>query len=284
MKRLPFLHDLGRLRAFLWRHAEETRALRAAVAEDVVARTLREDARYRDPRHLAHHEHQVYSQSGEDGILREILRRVGSGERTFVEVAAGSGIENNTLFLLAQGWSGLWVEGDPSKVRQIEGRFGDWLAAGRLRLRPTFVTAESVGDELARGGAAAEPDVLSIDIDGNDYWLWKSLGSYRARVVVIEYNALFPPDMEWVMPYAPNHRWRRDTWFGASLKSLEKLGRQLGYRMVGCTFVGTNVFFVRDDLVGESFGDAFRAEDHYQPIRLHLIRRSGYSRHVPRPV
>ncbi|HEX6202801.1 MAG TPA: hypothetical protein VF100_07350 [Thermoanaerobaculia bacterium] len=271
------------MRAALGRHAEEVRALRAAIAEDVVARALRGEERYRDPRHLARYEHKVYSQSGEDGIVREVLRRVGVAERAFVEIAAGNGRENNTVFLLAQGWSGLWVEGDPGKVEQIEAGFGDWLASGRLRLSPEFVTAASVGEAMERGGAAVEPDLLSIDIDGNDYWLWKSLGACRARLVVIEYNALFPPDMEWVMPYDPGHRWRRDTWFGASLKSLERLGRELGYRLVGCTFVGTNAFFVREDLVGSSFGDAFRAEDHYQPLRLHLIHRSGFPRHIPRP-
>lgn len=257
--------------------------LRAAFAEDVVARTLREDPRYRDPRHLAHYEHQVYSQSGEDGIVREIFRRIGIVDRTFVEIAAGSGLENNTVFLLSQGWSGLWVEGDPDNAKSIEATFGAWLSSGRLRLRPVFVTAESVCDEVARGGGAREPDLLSIDVDGNDYWLWKSLGGCRARVVVIEYNALFPPDMEWVMPYDPDHRWQGDTWFGASLKSLEALGRELGYRLVGCTFVGTNAFFVREDLVGSSFREELEAEHHYESARLHLIRRPGHRRHVPRP-
>lgn len=277
LRRLPVLRYLDRLRRRTERGLDRMEALHALTAVDYRERRLREDRRYRDPRHLAHSEQPVFSQGGEDGVLQEIFRRISPSSRTFAEFGAGKGWANNTVLLLQQGWTGAWLEAAASSCRRIERDFEKPLREERLRLRQAFLDTDNVAAELKAAGVDEGLDLLSIDVDGNDYWLWQALGDWRPRVVVIEYNALYPAEVPWVMPYDPQHRWHNDAWFGASLKSLEDLGRGIGYRLVGCTLAGTNAFFVRDDLADpDAFLDPFTAEVHYEPPRYFLLTRPGH--------
>ena len=111
-------------------------------------------------------------------------------------------------------------------------------------------------------------DLLSIDVDRNTYYIWRALRERRPRVVVVEYNATFPPSDEWVVAYDPAKGWNSSSYFGASLKSYELLGRELGYTLVGCGLAGTNAFFVRSDLVTDRFEPPFTAEHHYEPPQV----------------
>jgi len=117
------------------------------------------------------------------------------------------------------------------------------------------------GDE--NGYLHGEIDFLSIDIDGNDYWVWKAITCVSPRVVMVEYNAKFPPDFEWVMKYDANHIWEYDDEQGASLKSFELLGRELGYQLVGTSTNGVNAFFVKQELAGDLFPLPATAENLY---------------------
>jgi hypothetical protein len=92
-------------------------------------------------------------------------------------------------------------------------------------------------------------DLLSIDIDGNDYWIWEALAAYRPKVVVIEYNATLGPQRSVTIPYDDDHVWTLDHYFGASLAALTKLGQRLGYALIGTESAGVNAFFVRRDLL-----------------------------------
>ena len=242
---------------------------------------LRMDQKHSDPRRLAHYEHTVFSQAGEDGILRELMRRVGSPDKTFVEFGVGNGSQNNTKFLLTTGWGGLWIESDAPRVKVISRVFSDAIAAGRLTLLHESATPATIVGLLRRANIPREFDVLSIDIDGDDYHVWAAIEDYRPRIVVIEYNSIFFPDAEWVKPYKAGWRWDRSRDFGASLKSLERLGERKGYRLTGCNLAGVNAFFVREDLVSEEFCGPFTAEHHYEPPRYFLAaRRAG---HRPSP-
>ena len=199
------------------------------------------------------HEHKGFSRHGEDGIVAEIFRRIGTTNRYFVEFGASDGTESNTLLWLCAGWSGLWMEGDPDAVARAQQRFRSYIAAGKLTIRQALIDAENVEGLFRKAGVPEEFDLLSLDIDYNDYYVWEAIQSFRPRVVEIEYNAIWPPDVEWVVPYDPKAMWDHTARFGASLKSFEKLGRQKGYSLVGCAFRGGNAFFVRDDLLGDHF-------------------------------
>ncbi len=258
------------LRALLWSTGFEH--------EEFVKRLLAGDEQYQDRLNLNRFEHRMFSQSGEDGILREVFRRIGETNRTFVEVGAGDGLENNTTSLLVRGWTGHWLECSRWNVARIRSKFRRLLERGALTVERRLVTAENVERIVSRLGVAGEPDLLSIDIDGNDYWVWKALSSVSPRVVVIEYNAFFQPDVDWVMAYAPRHRWPGTSYFGASLASLARLGGDKGYRLVGSTLSGVNAFFVRQDLVADRFQEPFTAECHWQPSRLALTLSTGRHR------
>ena len=238
----------------------------------------------KDRRRLARHEATVYSQFGEDGIIDEIFRRIGSTNRYFVEFGSGDGKENNTVLLLLGGWSGLWMDAQAEAIRTAEEKFRAQIAERRLVVRPVFVNAENIEELLTGAGVPPSFDLLSIDIDRNDYWVWNAIRSYRPRVVVIEYNAVFPPGISWAVNYEPSLWWDGTSHFGASLTALERLGRQKGYALVGCNLLGSNAFFVREELAGDKFAAPFTAENHYQPARYYMVwYKSGHPRSVGPP-
>jgi hypothetical protein len=194
-----------------------------------------------DASHLHRFEHSVHSQNGEDGIIDEIFNRIGVTNRTFIEIGAADGEENCTAALVDQGWSGTWLEGDAHKAA---------AARSRVENRPvtvmqSFVDRESVLSVLGEAGAPSNPDLLVIDIDGNDYWIWQQVASnIRPRVVVIEYNAVVGDQLHWTLPYDADHRWNETCRHGAGLAALAALGSELGYTLVGCDSCGINAFFV----------------------------------------
>lgn len=252
--------------------------LRAALVQNYVDTILAREEKYRDSKRLTKFEYGVYSESGEDGIIDEIFKRIGTTNRYFVEVGVSDGLQCNTTYLLVKDWAGLWLESNARDIRRIRRKFRTLINSSKLAVKETFVTAENIEGLLDQGQVPREFDLLSIDIDGNDYWVWKAVSSYRARAVVIEYNAIFRPDVKWVVKYRSDFKWDRTSYFGASLRSLEVLGASKGYRLVGCTFAGVNCFFVREDLVRDKFCEPFSAENHYEPPRYYLLGPTGHRR------
>jgi hypothetical protein len=245
---------------------EETRSLLAAP-------------RYQEPLQLNRSEAKIYSQGWEDGIIREIFNRIGTTNKTFMEFGSADGMENNTVHLLRQGWNGLWIDGDPRLIDSARRYFADEIRVGRLHAMQSFITAENIESLFKEAGVLVEPDLLSIDIDFNDYWIWKAVTSHRPRVVVIEYNAIFPAGVERVIKYDPSAVWDQTSHYGVSLTSLELLGLQKGYSLVACSMGGNNSFFVRDDMAAGKFLSSFTAENHYEPPRYYLeVRQACYRR------
>lgn len=183
-----------------------------------------------------------WSQADEDGILEAILRRVEAPHR-FLEIGVGDGLENNTLYLLALGWSGAWI-GDEELALQL-------LPGGPL----TYVRSRVELANLMTVVSDADVDpsqplgVVSIDVDGNDYHFSEALleAGMRPAVWIVEYNGRLPVGCDWVMPYAPEHRWDGSDYFGASLFSLSRLMKSFGYRLVACSGQGANAFFVSNE-------------------------------------
>lgn len=233
----------------------------------------------KDPKTLTYHGYTAYSQADEDGILEEIFRRIGSSNRQFLEFGCGNGLENNSTYLLFTGWSGVWMDGDPGEMRSVETHFQSYIQSGQLKVKRAFITVDNINQligEVAPG--IQELDLLCIDINGNDYWIWQALTGLRPRVVAIEYNATFRPPHKIVQKYNPTHNWNGSNYFGASLKALEELGRKKGYLLVGCNWAGGNAFFIREDLAGDLFSEPYTAEHHYRPPQYDAFVR-GFSRH-----
>ena len=218
-----------------------------------------------DPLRLCRHEFQVSSQNGEDGIIDHLFKVIPGNTRYFVEIGCADGTENNTAFLVSQGWNGLWIDASPEAGALIAAR----RATKRVRFVQDFVTAENVDSLLTAAGAPEDCDLLSLDIDQNTFHVWQAIQSIKPKVVVVEYNSSVPASIDWRCEYQPLRSWDGTINFGASLKAFETLGRQRGYQLVGCDFLGVNAFFVRDEFVQEDlFQSPFTAENHYEPPRF----------------
>ena len=173
-----------------------------------------------DAQRLEHWGRKVYSQTDQDGILGEILRRIGAGPNAgiLIEFGVEDGLQNNTHWLLRQGYPTVWLEASDRHVAGVRRLFGHYVRDGALTVAHERVERDTVDARLAALADGRPVTVLSIDVDGNDYWLWGQIESIRPSVVVIEYNASFPPPVSVVQPYNPEPpgKVRADDW-GASL-------------------------------------------------------------------
>jgi hypothetical protein len=233
------------------KQAQVQRALRPAQVEArerlraLAALTARAEPRMAAGDDLTRYEASVFSQNGEDGILTELFARIGVTNRFFVEFGIQTGHEGNCVLLAdVFGWDGLFMEADPVAYAALERKYRYTDVSTRHEL----VTPENIESILAAAGVPDEPDLVSIDIDGADLWVWNRIRTFRPRVVVIEYNGSLPLDSALVQPVA--HQWDGSSAFGASLGALERVAAARGYELVHTDLTGVNAFFVRSDLRG----------------------------------
>lgn len=227
--------------------------------------------RLKNKKCLEYYGFKVYSQNDEDGIIEEIFNRIGTTNKVFIEFGVQNGLECNSHYLLFKGWRGLWIDGGHDE--EIQEKFAPVIANGQLKFLQAFITRENINELFIAGGVTGEIDLLSIDIDGNDYYVWEAINVVKPRVVVIEYRAFIPPNCEWKQAYNKRHVWDGvSDWQGASLKAYELLGRRLGYHLVGTSLTGVNAFFVRKDLAKDLFIEPATAENLYNPARARWLR------------
>jgi hypothetical protein len=235
-----------------------------------------------EPENLALWGYSVYSQGDEDGILREILRRLGINCGTFLEIGVGDGRENNTAYLLVNGWSGAWVDANSKQIRQVRHGLAPLVAASQLSIFEMLVGPENVGRLRDEFYASRPIDVFSLDIDGADMHvageLFKDPG-FSPQVVIVEYNAVFPPPVEFVMPL-DGPVWHNGDYFGASYSAWVSFFASRGYKPVVCSTPGSNIFFVRDELAPRVLSKLPEADLIYRPARYDLIAgfRGGHPR------
>jgi hypothetical protein len=243
-------HEVARLEKMLDARMTAGRVIRIEQNVQALARLATLDpATLPFPQRLTAHRFRLRSQNGEDGVTLALLREVGSTVGRFVELGCGDN-GGNTGFLAEElGWSGLMVDGDDAKLATLRAT----VSPERVDVVQAWITAETVNDLIAAHGLEGEIDVLSIDIDGNDYWLWKQIDVVSPRIVIVEYNSMFGADRAVVVPYDPEFRRRgvpglKGTYYGASLQAHTMLGRSLGYRLVAVEARGANAYFLRDDV------------------------------------
>lgn len=240
------------------------------VATDLLFQTER-----RPSKHIVTAATHVYSQNFEDAIIAEIFSRIEERSRTFVEIGVESGTECNTRLLLERGWEGLWIEGNSRNADAARRRMSGFIDNGKLSVIEAMVTPENIDSCIQSKIGKQEIDFLSIDIDYNTSHIWRAC-STSARVCCIEYNASLPPQVVWEVPYDPTKMWDGSNRFGASLKTLELIGRDKGLNLVGCDFHGVNAFFVDNRDCGDKFLQPYAAEVHFTPPRFHLGAHRGH--------
>ena len=148
-----------------------------------------------------------------------------------------------------------------------------------LDIKSEKVTAENIQNLFKKYSVPKIFDLLSIDIDYNDYWVWKAIEDYVPRVVIIEFNSSIPPDESRVVPYDPDSKWDGTNYFGASLLALKNLGLEKGYTLVGCDNNGVNAFFCKSDLISEFKIKDFH--DLYRPPQYGEIINGAHIGHPP---
>ncbi|MCZ8360523.1 MAG: hypothetical protein O9350_22485 [Microcystis sp. LE19-388.1G] len=196
-------------------------------------------------------EFKVFSQNGEDGIIQFLVRKLEIKEKIFIEFGVENYLESNTRFLLRNNnWSGLILDGSADNINYIKNDSIYWRH--NLTAIQAFITKDNINNLIAKNGITGEIGLLSIDIDGNDYWIWEAIDVINPAIVIIEYNFRFGKDKAVTIPYDENFvRYKAHystIYYGASLKALVQLGNKKGYTFVGCNSTGCNAFFVRTDL------------------------------------
>ena len=197
----------------------------------------------------------VYSQSEEDGIILYIFSLIGTKTKQCVEICAGDGIECNTAnLLLNHRWIGLLCDGhekNTAKARKFYAKSPDTLLWPPTILTE-WITKNNVNRIIENAGFSGEIDLLSLDIDGVDYWLWKEISCVSPRVVVLEFNHLWGPDVAVTVPYRDDFTAELNefgsVYAGASLQAFVKLGKTKGYKLIGTNDIATNAFFLRSDI------------------------------------
>jgi hypothetical protein len=196
-------------------------------------------------------EFRTFSQWGEDGIIQALIRSVPIGRNIFIEFGVQDYSESNTRFLLLNdNWSGLVIDGDAENIDAIKS--SDLYWRHNLKAECAFITRDNINDIFVSAGVQGDIGLLSIDIDGNDYWVWEAINAVDPRIVAVEYNFRFGGAEAVTIPYRDDFT-RASAhssmiYYGASLAALALLAARKGYDLVGCNSAGNNAFFVRRDV------------------------------------
>ena len=200
-------------------------------------------------------EFRAFSQNGEDGILLYIFSLLGTTNRLAVEICAGDGIQCNSANLVVNhGWHALLFDGDPDRIARGAAFYAKHPDTFSFppNLVQAWITRENVNQLVREQGFVGDIDLLSLDLDGIDYWVWEALEVIRPRVVVAETQCIWGAENAVTVPYNPNFRTEYVNGFGiysgASLPAFVTLAARKGYRFVGVQRLGFNAFFVRNDL------------------------------------
>lgn len=216
-------------------------------------RILAELNRNRSAPSLNDCEFKIFSQWGEDGIIQQLLSSVAIANPTFIEFGVENFAESNCRFLMMNNnWSGFVVDGSQRWINSLNANMPRWKYD--LRAACAMMTRENINQILQQSGFDADLGLMSIDVDGIDYWLWEAMDAFRPRIVIVEYNALFGGERAITVPYDPTFVQKEqhysELYFGASLAAFDHLARQKGYSLVCGESTGVNAFFVRNDVLG----------------------------------
>lgn len=199
------------------------------------------------------YEFQVFSQFGDDGIIQRLIRGLKIEEETFVEFGVQDYSESNTRFLLLNNnWKGLILDCSEESMENVRRSALHWRQD--LTVATAFIDRDNINSLLSGNGFTGELGILSVDIDGNDYWVWEAIDVVNPSIVIVEYNSVFGPAAAVSIPYDPKfyrtNAHSSNLYWGCSLAALTHLAEQKGYAFVGCNSHGNNSYFVRKDRLG----------------------------------
>ncbi len=230
---------------------------------------------------LSEVEFQVFSQFGDDGIIQYLVKKLDIPYLTFIEFGVENYHEANTRFLLVNNnWSGMVIDGSAENIRKIKGDVISW--GQELVALEAFIDAENINELISiflNIGFNKEIGILSIDIDGIDYWVWKAIDVVNPVIVIMEYNSLLGNDKPYTIPYDPtfvrNNRYNIFYW-GSSLPALCELAKEKNYAFIGCNLAGNNAYFIRRDKMNSSVTEYDCSEGFVMSKFRELVDETGY--------
>jgi len=199
-------------------------------------------------------EFKVFSQWGDDGIIQWLVHNLEIPNKTFIEFGVENYRESNTRFLMMNNnWSGLVMDGADSNVAEIINSEYFWKYS--LIAKAVFIDTDNINNLISSSKFDKEIGILHIDLDGNDYWIWKEINAISPIIVILEYNSIFGNDRAITIPYGKAFSRTKahysNLYFGASLPALHRLSTEKGYSFIGCNSAGNNAYFVRKDKLNE---------------------------------
>jgi hypothetical protein len=238
--------------------------------------SLYRSRQYEHANHFVRYGKNCYSQSDEDGLTLEIIKRIGISNGVFAEFGVGDGKENNTLILLGLKWRGFWCGGE-NLAFNIPNN-------SRLLYYKKWINKENICSLIKDGMQDLDEktiDLISLDLDGNDLYFCENLleNGYKPKVFIVEYNAKFPPPLEFSIDYDPTHIWDDSDYQGASLQSFANLFEKFEYSLICCNAAtGANAFFVQN-IYSDLFPEVPKSiEDIYVDRNYSLIEEYGHKK------
>jgi hypothetical protein len=221
--------------------------------QDAIGRLEMRQLAMVDSMALQEHEFKVSSQNGEDGIIQFLLKHIETPNKLFVEFGVHKYTESNTRFLMKHdNWSGLIIDGSQENIAYIKADPIYWRH--NLKAECAFINRDNINQLIQKNGLTGDIGLLSVDIDGNDYWVWQAIECIQPRIVICEYNSLFGSQSKVSTPYNKDFVYSQahysTLYWGASISAFNYLARQKGYSLIGSNSSGNNIFFVRDDVIG----------------------------------
>lgn len=213
------------------------------------------------------YEYSLYSQNGEDGIIRYIFNEIGTDSKYFIEFGFGALESNSHRLAINEDFGGLFIDGSIENCSLFNKQARKYNLKS-VKAINSFLDLDNIKSVILENIETKNVDFLSIDVDGNDYWFWKSIDFLEPRVVAIEYNGSFGEDSSVTVPYDPkfnrHEKHKSGLYHGASLAALTKLAESKGYSLVGCDSSGTNAFFIKNNLITKNI-KSLSAKEAYRP-------------------
>lgn len=216
---------------------------------------------------LKDYEFKVFSQWGEDGIIQHLIKSIEIKNKTFIEFGVEDFFESNCRFLLMKDdWKGFVIDGSKSNISRLKNSYFYWKHD--LEAVNAFITKENIEDILSTSGFENDLGILSIDLDGNDYYILQAIKSFNPRILICEFNSVFGATAKISIPYQADFNRTKahhsNLYWGASLGAMTYLANEKGYSLVGTNTAGNNAFYVRNDLLNNNV-EVLSVEAAYSP-------------------
>ena len=218
-------------------------------------------------KNIKDYEFKVFSQWGEDGIIQHLIDSVEIKNKTFIEFGVEDFFESNCRFLLMKDdWKGFVIDASKPHIQRLKNSYFYWRH--NLNAVDEFITRDNIEDILYKSGFEENLGILSIDLNGNDFYILEAIKNFTSCILICEFNPVFGPNRKITIPYKADFNWTEEhhsnLYWGASLGAISYLADKKGYALVGTNTACNNAFYIKKDLLNDKV-DVLSVESAYSP-------------------